>query len=113
MAYDGELAARLAGYLEGLPDVSEKRMMGGCCFFINGNMVGGADRAKSGERRFMFRVGKDNVPAADVLPGGEAMVQGGRNMTGFYFVNADEADDRTIRDWVSLAVSHAMTLPVK
>ncbi len=113
MAYDGEMAARFGRYLEGLPDVSEKMMMGGCCFFINGNMVGGADRSKSGEKRFMFRVGKDNVDAADALPCGEAMVQGGRKMSGFYFVNAEDTDDQIIRDWVALAVSHAMTLPAK
>ncbi len=113
MAYDGELSARFESYLEGLPGVSQKRMMGGVCFFINGNMVGGADLSKDGTKRFMFRVGKDNVATAEALPGGEAMVQAGRHMTGFYFVNADENGDEIIRDWVSLAVGHAMTLPAK
>ncbi len=113
MAYDGELAALFEAHLEGLPDVSQKRMMGGSCFFIHGNMVGGADVAKDGARRFMFRVGKDNVAAAEKMTGGEALVQGGRLMTGFYFVDVDKHDDKTIRDWFSLAVSHAMTLPAK
>lgn len=113
MAYDGDLAARFETYLEGLPGVSQKRMMGGCCFFINGNMIGGASVDKAGRKRFMFRVGKDNVDAASRLEGGEEMIHGGRLMTGFYHFDLEDADEALIRDWVSLAVSHAMTLPAK
>jgi TfoX/Sxy family transcriptional regulator of competence genes len=57
MAHDEDLAARFRDGLAGMAGVSEKRMMGGVCFFLHGNMIGGADRTKSGERRFMFRVG--------------------------------------------------------
>lgn len=113
MAYDEKLAARFREMMEGLPGLSEKRMMGGICFFANGNMIGGADRSKSGERRFMFRVGKDNVDMAEALPGGLAMTQGGRTMTGFYFVGADEQPETVIREWVKLAVGHALSLPAK
>ncbi len=113
MAYDEELAHRFRELVGGLEGLSEKRMMGGICFLVNGNMIGGADRAKTGERRFMFRVGKDNQEIAETLPGGNAMVQGGRRMSGFYFVDADDHDDQDMKEWVSLAVSHAITLPAK
>lgn len=113
MAYDEELADRFRGLVEGLVGLSEKRMMGGVCFLLNGNMIGGADRAKNGERRFMFRVGKDNQAAGEKLAGASPLVQGGRQMSGFFFVDADANDDLVMKEWVSLAVSNAMSLPPK
>ncbi len=113
MAYDDELAARFREMVDGLPGLSEKRMMGGVCFFLHGNMVGGADRAKNGQRRFMFRVGKENTARAEVLPGGEAMIQGGRKTGGFYFVDAEEQLESVLKEWVGLAVEHALSLPAK
>ena len=85
MAYDEALAERFRAALARRKNITEKRMMGGVCFLVNGNMIGGADRNKSGAGRFMFRVGKDNAEAAEALPGAEQMVQGGRKMSGFFF----------------------------
>ena len=44
MAYDELLAERLRDAIGDQSNVSEKRMMGGVCFLIDGNMLGGADR---------------------------------------------------------------------
>lgn len=74
--YDEELSDRLRNALEGMTGVSEKRMMGGLCFMLNGNMLGGAHREKSGEQLFMFRVGKENEDAALSLPGARPMQLG-------------------------------------
>ena len=113
MAYDEMLAARFRDALAGLPDVSEKRMMGGICFLVNGNMIGGADRTKEGVGRFMFRVGKDNEAEALSRKGAVAMEQGGRRMSGFFFVDEDACDAAALKDWVSLALSFVGTLPPK
>ena len=40
--YDEDLSNRLRETLEGTASVSEKRMMGGLCFMMNGNMLCGA-----------------------------------------------------------------------
>ena len=112
MAFDEPLTTRLRAALGGGPDISEKRMMGGVCFFLNGNMVCGADRSKQGERRLMFRVGKDNRAAA-AMPGGAPMVMGDRPMHGFYFVDADRCDDDLLKRWLALALAHARSLPPK
>ena len=40
--------------LDGMPGVSEKVMMGGLCFMLDGNMVAGAHR-----RGYMFRMGPE------------------------------------------------------
>jgi hypothetical protein len=61
----------------------------------------------------MFRVGKPNVDEAEQLQGGEAMHQGGKRMTGFYFVNSDEQPEVVIQQWFELAVRHAAGLPAK
>ena len=113
MAYDEGLADRLRRALDGLVGVSEKRMMGGICFFLDGNMLGGADRTKSGQGRFMFRVGKANQAAALARPGAWAMEQGGRRMGGLVFVDAADCDTEALTGWVSLALGFVTTLPPK
>jgi TfoX/Sxy family transcriptional regulator of competence genes len=113
MAYDEHTADRFRKALAGLEGISEKKMMGGVCFLLNGNMVGGADRPKDGEPRFMFRAGKDNVDAATALPGAQPMEMGTRKMRGFFFVQETSCDDSALKAWVSLCVSFAASLPPK
>ena len=113
MAYDAQLAERLRENLDGHGELTEKRMMGGACFMLNGNMVGGADRNKNGVGRFMFRVGKENEPAALKLPGAQSMEQGGRKMSGFFFVPEEICDETVLEAWVTLALSFAKSLPPK
>ena len=114
MAYDAELSARFCAALEGHVGISEKKMMGGLCFLLNGNMIGGADRDKDGRGRFMFRVGKDNEAQALSRDGAEIVEMGGRRMGGMVFV-AEEAveTDAVLSDWVALALSFTTTLPAK
>lgn len=113
MAIDEDLNNRLRAALADKGGLSEKKMMGGTCFLLNGHMVCGADRTKDGESRFMFRVGKDNHGTAETLPGATPMVQGGRVMSGLFFVAEDDASDDILRDWLDLAVANAMTLKPK
>jgi hypothetical protein len=112
MAYDEDLNSRWRAALADLQGVSEKRMMGGTCFFLNGNMLGGADRGKAG-RRLMVRVGKDNMATALARPGAAVMELGGRKMSGFVFVPAEQCDDDGLKDWIALALAFVTTLPVK
>lgn len=113
MTYDEVLSQRMRDALDGLPGISEKKMMGGICFMINGNMVGGAHRdKKSGIGYFMFRVGKDYELEAIEEYGANQMIMGERKMGGF--VQAEEGvEDNTFTSLVSLAVSHAGSLPPK
>lgn len=113
MAYDEELAQRFRNATDGLVGVSEKRMMGGLCFLLNGNMLGGADRTKEGRERFMFRVGKAGEAEALSRSGAEPMIQGGRKMGGLIFVDADECSDIQLKDWIALALRFVETLPPK
>lgn len=107
-----DLLEQLRDRLEGLDGISEKRMMGGHCFLLNGHMVGGAGCNEAGDSRFMMRVGKDNSAKAETLPGGEPLVKGGRRMGGMYLVDPAQPDD-TITAWLALAVGNAQSLPPK
>lgn len=113
MAYDEDLTTRFRQTLDGLDGISERRMMGGVCFMVNGNMLGGADRPKDGKRRFMFRVGKDNQTKALQRPGARIMEMGGKRMNGFIFVDAENCNDQALEAWIDVALSFVTTLPAK
>ena len=112
MKDEQQLVTRLRERLEGLPGLSEKKMMGGHCFLVNGNMVGGSGCNEAGDSRFMLRVGKENGAKAEALPGGEPLMKGGRRMGGMYLVDPEQPDE-AIGDWISLAVGNALSLPAK
>lgn len=113
MAYDSELADRFRKMLKVRDGITEKRMMGGVCFFHNGNMIGGADRTKNGDGRFMFRVGKDNEAEALSHPGSTIVEQSGRRMGGLVFVDDNASDDQALSEWGSLALAYVTELPPK
>ncbi|MEQ1725975.1 MAG: TfoX/Sxy family protein [Sphingopyxis sp.] len=112
MAHDEQLAERLRRTIGPSSALGERRMMGGLCFMLSGNMVGGVDRTSQGAGRFMFRCGKDNAEA-QALPNGEPVMMGGRMMRGFYFVDADGCDDALLARWTKVALDHARSLPPK
>lgn len=93
--------------------ISEKRMMGGVCFLVDGNMLGGADRQKDGTGRFMFRVGKDLEAEALARSGAMPMINGEKRMGGMVFVDEAACDAPQLREWVVLALSFVDTLPPK
>ena len=110
MAYDDALAQRFRDGLRGIKCVSERRMMGGLCLLVNGNMLGGVDRAKSGRDRL---VGKDNEAEALRRPGASIVDMGGKRLGGLVFVDADECDDDTFKKWTAMAVGFVGRLPKK
>lgn len=113
MAYDPLLSMRFRDALGARPGITEKRMMGGICFFLDGNMIGAVDRTKAGVGRFLFRVGKDNEAEALRRPGATIVEQGGRRMGGFVFVAEADCDTEALAQWITLASSYVGSLPPK
>ena len=113
MAFDELLAMQFRDALPKRKGYDEKRMMGGLCFMLDGNMIGGVDRTKDGQRRFMFRVGKDAYEKAVQLPGAQPMIMGGRTMRGFVFVDEKDCDGKALSAWVKRALKFVETLPKK
>lgn len=113
MPYDEDLADRMRLALRAHAGISEKRMMGGICFFLHGNMLCGARRDKDGVRRFMFRVGKEQEAEALADPVATPVIHGGRKLGGFIHVMDDDCDADELGDWLAMCLTHASSLPPK
>jgi TfoX/Sxy family transcriptional regulator of competence genes len=108
MPYDEALATRLRLAFAGRTDVSEKKMFGGICILLNGNMLCGIHRD-----RLMFRVGKALHATALARPGARPMDITGRPMAGFVFVDSRQCDTRRLKSWITLAEKYVGTLPAR
>ena len=101
------LANRVRGALKGRQGITEKKMFGGVCFLLRGNMLCGT--AKS---RFMFRVGKEQDAEALARPGARPMDFTGRKLAGFVWVDP-ACDGRALKRWIALAEKYVAALPPK
>jgi hypothetical protein len=109
MAYDEGLAELMRGDLADISGITEKKMFGGLCFMLYGNMVGGVHTDFG-----ILRVGKDRMESAQTLPGTGPMAFTGRPMGGFVEVSAAAmADDDTRKQLLALALENAGSLPPK
>ncbi len=109
MAYDEGMAELIRGDLAELDGISERKMFGGLCFMLDGNMVGGVHSDFG-----MMRVGKERIDAARAIPGTGPMAFTGRPMKGFVEVSSETmADDLLRRRLLNLAVDNARSLPPK
>lgn len=82
------------------PRVTEKMMFGGPTFLLNGRILVGC-RPDGG---ILVSVGKANHEAAKARPGSTEMLQGGRVMSGFFWIDPDAIeDDEALEDWVRFA----------
>ncbi len=105
-----ELAERLRGELRHLPGYDEKRMFGGLCMLLNGNMCCGV----TGDGRLLVRVGPQAYQEALRQPHAAEMDFTGQPLKGMVFVHPAgvETDDGLAR-WVGLGVGFAGALPPK
>ena len=87
---------------------SSKKMFGGYCWILNGNMFCGVEVG-----RFMFRVGKEREAKALERAGASPMDITGRPMAGFLWVSARHADGAALRSWIGLAEEYVGQLPPK
>lgn len=109
MAFSEELAQVLRDALSDVAGITEKKMFGGLCFLLNGNMLCGVH--KNGG---MARVGKDNEAAALELDGVEPLSFTGRRMGGMVDVSEAAIAHPGIRDAVlTLARDFVESLPAK
>ena len=109
MPYDEGLAEILRQDLEGTTGVTERKMFGGLCFMLNGNMLCGVHKGGG-----MFRVGKDNETAALAVAGAGPMQFTGRKMGGMVDVTEDLLGDDSRRAAVmNLARGFVSALPPK
>ena len=102
------LRRRLPAPLKAPDALAEKRMFGGVCFLLNGNMLCGA-----GKNGYMIRVSRADLAKADNLPGGRPVVMNGRAMAGFYWVDPEACGAKALSRWLALAAAYVGALPAK
>ncbi|WP_299676021.1 TfoX/Sxy family protein [uncultured Roseobacter sp.] len=113
MPQDAALTDRMRRALAGHAGITEKRMMGGTIFLLNGHMLSGARQEKTGTRRFMFRIGKAQEAEALRNPAVRTLMQGARKMGGYILVAHDDCPDPALQDWLDRALQHVASLPPK
>lgn len=109
MACDEQLVERIRAALKGSRGAGERRMFGGVCFTLDGNMVCGVVK-----NDLMVRVGPDKYEDALKQTHARPMDFTGRPMKGYVFIGAPGIKSASsLEKWVGAGVAHVRTLPPK
>lgn len=109
MAYDDGLAQIFRDDFIRFEGVSERKMFGGLCFMLNGNMLCGVHKEGG-----MARVGKENEALALQIKGVSPLSFTGRPMGGMVDLDAEVITDYQLRaDVLALAIEYVENLPPK
>ena len=107
MAYDEKLAERVRNRLASTQGITERKMFGGLCFLLRGNMCCGL----TGET-LMVRVGPEAYQATLRLTHAREMDFTGRPLKGMVYVDpAGLETAAAVGRWVERALAFAGTLP--
>lgn len=109
MAYNEALAEKVKLILENHPSLKLKKMFGGVCFLLQGNMACGVLN-----NDLIVRVGPENYEQNLALPETRKFDITGRPMKGWVMISFSHQkgfDDLEV--WVEKGVDFALTLPPK
>ncbi|HEX3359469.1 MAG TPA: TfoX/Sxy family protein [Solirubrobacterales bacterium] len=112
MAYDERLAEEVRERLlvAAGGELTEKRMFGGLGFMVDGNLTVAASRNGG----LLVRTDPADADEVLALEGVEPMVNRGRKMPGWVFVDADVLrDEESLDDWIERSLTFVATLPPK
>jgi hypothetical protein len=112
MAYGELVSLRIRDAL-GVANITERRMMGGLVFLLNGNMLVSHRTLKTGAEQLMFRPGHENEAEALTIAGTRPMIHGGRRMTGFIFIDEGDCPSSAFDRLLELSRRFVETLPAK
>lgn len=109
MAYDEGLAERIRHSLDGCEGVREKRMFGGLCFMVRGNMCCGIV-----DDTLMARIGADAYAEALESEHAREMDFTGKPMKGLVYVAPEGIeDDSELQLWIDRCLLFVNSLPAK
>ena len=109
MGYDEGLAFRIEEYLEQFEEVYPKKMFGGICWMINGNIACGIF-----EESLISRVGPELYQSSLKADGVREFDITGRPMTGWVIVSEDAiAEDTDLIIWIEKGLKFGRSLPEK
>ncbi len=106
---DEVLVGRIRPMLKRRKGYSEKKMFGGLCFFINGNMCVGPWKGS-----LIVRLAKEDHDETQSRPHATPMDITGKVMRGWAKIEPTGiASDEQLKTWIDRAVKFARTLPSK
>jgi hypothetical protein len=109
MAFDESLAARIRDALARRKGVEGKKMFGGICFLLNGNLLVGVWKDS-----LIARLGPDEGEAALLEPHVKVFDITGRPMRNWVLVEPEGVeDDGQLKAWIERATKFVRTLPKK
>jgi TfoX/Sxy family transcriptional regulator of competence genes len=109
LSYDEGLAERIRETLADAPNVTEKKMFGGLCLMISGNMCCGIV-----DETLMARVGPDQYKDCLKIPHAREMDFTGKPLKGMIYVDPEGiAEDEELNAWVDRCTDFMKTLPPK
>ena len=109
MAYSEQLAERVRGLLGGSEGMFERKMFGGLCFTLHGNMCCGIN----GDT-LMLRMGEERAREALKEPHTREMDFTGRPLKGMIYVEPAGFTSRaSLNRWIMTAIEFVATLPPK
>jgi TfoX/Sxy family transcriptional regulator of competence genes len=109
VSYDEGLAERLREVFVDVPDVVEKKMFGGLCMMVSGNMCCGIV-----DETLMARVGPDQYFQCLELPSAREMDFTGKPLKGMIYVDPEGiSEDDDLQGWVNRCMSFMKLLPPK
>jgi TfoX/Sxy family transcriptional regulator of competence genes len=109
MAYDELLAVRIRAALSDQPGLVEKKMFGGVCFLLNGNMACGVIN-----NDLIVRVGPEKHATALTHPHARPFDFSGKPMTGWVYISSPGlVTEHDLHEWIRRGVDFADTLPPK
>ncbi|MCA9041018.1 MAG: TfoX/Sxy family protein [Planctomycetaceae bacterium] len=109
MPYDEQLADRIRGVLKGKRNITEKKMFGGICFFLKGNILCGIHK-----KNLILRLGPDEAEIALLRPHFGPFDITGRPMKGWVMAKpAGFKSDEKLKAEIELAMQFVKGLPAK
>jgi TfoX/Sxy family transcriptional regulator of competence genes len=109
MAYDKTIEQRIDALIAPWLNIEKKRMFGGVCYLINGNICFGIWQeyliVRTDPATARVRLQRDHVRPFDVT---------GRPMTGWLMVAGDGwSTTAALKEWLAIGRDFALTLPEK
>jgi TfoX/Sxy family transcriptional regulator of competence genes len=109
MAYNEEIEARIRKAVSGWQNTAAKKMFGGVCHLLNGNMFCGVYKDY-----LILRLGEKNSNEALELPSVKPFDITGKPMKGWVMVAGEGFNsDEELKDWLNKAKEFVHTLPPK
>jgi TfoX/Sxy family transcriptional regulator of competence genes len=109
MAFDESLAQRIRDALARKKSIEERKMFGGICFLLNGNMLVGVWKDS-----LIARLGPEQGDEALLEPHVKVFDITGKPMKNWILVEPEGVvEDEQLKDWIQRAVKFVGKLPAK